>query len=161
LGTGTGAIVLALASEKKFWDLVGVDQSADAVKLAEINRQQLEFTNVQILQSDWFNNIPAQTFDVIVSNPPYIDPADPHLSQGDVQFEPRSALVAGNHGLADIEKIIFESKSWLKKDGWLCIEHGYDQAMAAQKIFIDNGYSNIQTRKDLGGNDRITFGQIS
>jgi len=160
LGTGTGAIVLALASEKKFWNFIAVDRSPDAVILAKTNCQQLGFTNVQILQSDWFDSIPPQTFDVIVSNPPYIDSADPHLSQGDVIFEPRSALVAENHGLADIKKIIIESRRWLKDSGWLCIEHGFDQAEAVQKLFSDSGYSNIQSRKDLGGNDRITFGQL-
>lgn len=159
LGTGTGAIVLALASEKPQWNLLGVDQSADAVALAEQNRQHLGFENVRIVQSNWFAQIPAQLFDVIVSNPPYIDPQDPHLEQGDVRFEPRSALIADNYGLADIELIIRESKNYLSTDGWLLLEHGYDQGEAVRKLFTQNGFEQVETRRDLGGNERVSLGR--
>lgn len=159
LGTGTGAIVLAIASEKPQWQLMGVDSSADAVALAEKNRRDLHFAHVQIMQSDWFSAIPAQQFDVIVSNPPYIDSQDPHLDQGDVRFEPRSALIAGNKGLADIELIIRESWNYLCEHGWLLLEHGYDQAQAVRDLFNARGFSQVETRKDLGGNERVTLGR--
>lgn len=159
LGTGTGAIVLAIASEKPHWQLLGVDKSVDAVALAEQNRAQLEFNQVQITQSDWFANIAAQQFDVIVSNPPYIDPQDPHLDQGDVRFEPRSALIADNQGLADIEHIIQQSWDYLHAQGWLVLEHGYDQAHAVRELFRQRGFVQVETRRDLGGNERVSFGQ--
>lgn len=159
LGTGTGAIVLAIASEKPHWDLLGVDYSADAVALAEHNRVALGFNHVAIAQSNWFENISAQTFDVIVSNPPYIDPQDPHLDQGDVRFEPRSALIAANHGLADIELIIQQAWDYLNPQAWLLLEHGYDQAQAVRELFHRRGFMQVETRRDLGGNERITLGR--
>lgn len=159
LGTGTGAIVLAIASEKPQWQLVGVDKSADAVALAQQNRDQLNFGHVEIKQSDWFSAIPAQQFDVIVSNPPYIDPQDPHLQQGDVRFEPRSALIADNRGLADIELIIQQSWNYLCEQGWLLLEHGYDQGQAVRDLLIARGFAQVETRTDLGGNERVTLGR--
>jgi release factor glutamine methyltransferase len=159
LGAGTGAIVLAIASEKPDWQLVGVDKSADAVALAEQNRDQLHFSHVQIKQSDWFSAITAQQFDVIVSNPPYIDPQDPHLEQGDVRFEPRSALIADNKGLADIELIIQQSWNYLCEQAWLLLEHGYDQGQAVRELFAARGFVQVETRTDLGGNERVTLGR--
>jgi len=159
LGTGTGAIILAIASEKPDWQLVGVDKSADAVALAEQNRAQLNFSHVQIKQSDWFIAIAAQQFDVIVSNPPYIDPQDPHLDQGDVRFEPRSALVADNHGLADIEHIIQQSWNYLREQGWLLLEHGYDQGQAVRDLLTARGFMHVETRNDLGSNERVSLGK--
>lgn len=159
LGTGTGAIVLAIASEKPDWQLVGVDKSADAVALAEQNRGQLNLNHVQIKQSDWFTAITAQQFDVIVSNPPYIDPQDPHLEQGDVRFEPRSALIADNHGLADIELIIQQGWDYLSTQGWLLLEHGYDQGEAVRDLLNSRGFVQIETRRDLGGNERVSLGR--
>ncbi|WP_039915020.1 peptide chain release factor N(5)-glutamine methyltransferase [Cellvibrio mixtus] len=161
LGTGTGAIVLALASEKPHWQLLGVDKSIDAVALAEKNRTQLDFNHVKIQQSDWFAQIEWCEFDVIVSNPPYIDPQDPHLNQGDVRFEPRSALIADNHGLADIEFIIREGSNYLHCDGWLLLEHGYDQGEAVRGLLRANGFVAVETRRDLGGNERVSLGKKS
>lgn len=158
LGTGTGAIVLAIASEKTHWQLLGVDKSLDAVALAEDNRAHLGFKNVQVQQSDWFAQIPPQEFDVIVSNPPYIDPQDPHLSQGDVRFEPRSALIADNKGLADLEWIIAQSWGYLSPQAWLLLEHGYDQAGAVRALLQARGFTRVETRQDYGGNDRVTIG---
>jgi release factor glutamine methyltransferase len=160
LGTGTGAIGLALATEKKSWKILGVDQSPAAIELAEKNRQKFQLQNVELKISDWFAAIDNQSFDVIVSNPPYIDPQDPHLTQGDLRFEPLTALVADEKGLADIKHIIHHAKNYLTSPGWLVLEHGYDQAEAVQNLLIENGYSNIQTRKDYGDNDRVTFGQL-
>nr|WP_324258489.1 peptide chain release factor N(5)-glutamine methyltransferase [Cellvibrio fontiphilus] len=159
LGTGSGAIVLAIASEKPHWKLLGVDFSADAVALARHNCEQLGFKQVTIEQSNWFTQIPPQKFDVIVSNPPYIDPQDPHLEQGDVRFEPRSALVAENSGLADIELILQQSWNYLHECAWLLLEHGFDQAQAVRNLFFQQGFVQVETRRDLGGNERITLGR--
>lgn len=159
LGTGTGAIVLAIASEKPSWQLLGVDKSQDAVALAEKNRAHLHFGHVCIQHSDWFAQIPIRQFDVIVSNPPYIDPQDPHLQQGDVRFEPRSALVAERHGLADIEQIVAQSWDYLTVAGWLLLEHGYDQAEVVRDLLRVRGFVQVKTHRDYGGNERVTLGQ--
>jgi len=156
LGTGSGAIILALASELTAAQCVGVDFSYDAVQLAQENLRDLAFDNVSILQSNWFENVQGQ-FDVIVSNPPYIDEADHHLDQGDVRFEPLSALVSGNKGLADIQLIIKQAKAYLKQGAPLLIEHGFDQGEAVQAIFKQYNYRLISTVKDYGNNDRVTF----
>ncbi|REL32602.1 peptide chain release factor N(5)-glutamine methyltransferase [Thalassotalea euphylliae] len=161
LGTGTGAIALALASENPSWQVQAVDFNPDAVKLAQRNAQHLALNHVKIYQSDWFSEVNAQSnedkFDIIVSNPPYIDEADPHLVAGDVRFEPKSALVADNQGLADIEHIVSEAKSYLASGGAIYLEHGYQQGQAVRGILIANGYQNAQTEQDLAGNDRITW----
>lgn len=160
LGTGTGAIVLALASEKKSWHCVAADNAEAAVALAEKNRARLQLENVRIMRSNWFAAFPpATTFDIIVSNPPYIDPQDPHLQQGDLRFEPLSALVAENNGLADLQIIVAQAVDYLATDGWLAVEHGYDQGAAVRKLFTQYGYCRIATRRDLGNKERVTFGQ--
>ncbi len=159
LGTGTGAIVLALAHEKKRWQCVGVDRELAAVELAEKNRQQLQLPNVNILQSDWFAALTDEPpFDVIVSNPPYIDPTDEHLTQGDVRFEPLSALIADNQGLADLEFIIAHAPKYLTTGGWLLVEHGYDQGAAVRDLFAANQFDELNTFRDYGGNERVTVG---
>lgn len=159
LGTGTGAIALALASEKRQWQLLAVDRSEDAVALAEGNRRKLGLENVAVRQSDWFQSVDASGFHIIVSNPPYIDAADPHLQQGDVRFEPLTALVAEDQGLADIQHIIDSSRDYLIKEGWLLLEHGYRQAQAVRELMLQAGYDSVRTRQDLGGNDRVTLGK--
>ncbi len=159
LGTGTGAIALALASEKPNWQFLGVDQSSAAIALAEKNRAQFALDNVQLRISNWFEQVPLQLFDVIVSNPPYIDPQDPHLEQGDVRFEPRSALVAGKNGLADIESIIKTSPDYLANGGLLLLEHGYDQADKVCELLREGGFVFVETRRDLGGNERVSLGR--
>ncbi|WIO74607.1 peptide chain release factor N(5)-glutamine methyltransferase [Porticoccaceae bacterium LTM1] len=161
LGTGTGAIALALASEKPHWKIVAADVQPDAVALAESNRAALGFKNVSVVQSNWFEGLADQTFDLIVSNPPYIDPLDPHLSQGDVRFEPRTALVAENNGLADIEIIASGAMQKLNAGGWLVVEHGYDQGEAVRKVFSGSGFTEVATRQDLSGNDRISLGRVA
>lgn len=162
LGTGTGAIVLALANEKPAWQCVGVDKELAAVELAEKNRQQLELPNVKILPSDWFSALENETpFDVIVSNPPYIDPQDEHLTQGDVRFEPLSALIADNKGLADLELIIAQAPKFLTANGWLLVEHGYDQGAAVRELFEQNHFEQINTFRDFGGNERVTIGKAN
>lgn len=161
LGTGTGAIALALASEQPRWQVTAVDFSPAAVTLAERNRQTLGLPNVQVRQSDWFAQLELRDFDLIVSNPPYIDPLDPHLSQGDVRFEPLSALVAERQGLADIEHIIRVGQNYLQPGGWLLLEHGYDQGAAVRGLLEQAGYQWVRTGKDLGQNDRISGGHRS
>lgn len=159
LGTGTGAIVLALAHEKKFWDCLGVDSQADAVSLAQKNCQHLHLHNVQIKLSDWFSAVENTGFDVIVSNPPYIAADDPHLQKGDVRFEPLTALVADKQGLGDIEIIVQQGWHYLLPGGWLLIEHGYNQGSAVRQLFELNGFGTIKTLRDLGDNDRVTLGR--
>ncbi|MCF2828900.1 MULTISPECIES: peptide chain release factor N(5)-glutamine methyltransferase [unclassified Pseudoalteromonas] len=160
LGTGTGAIALALASEYPAWQITAVDASADAVALAKSNQSQLGFRNVSILQSDWFSAVAEQQFDLIVSNPPYIDEADHHLSQGDVRFEPLSALVADDHGYADIFHIIRTAKLHLNSGGYLLLEHGFEQADKIQQFFAEMAYINILTIKDMAGCDRVTLAML-
>lgn len=159
LGTGTGAIALALASEMPEWQITGVDRVADAVALANTNKQRLGFTNVNFVQSDWFSQVTAQQFDLIVSNPPYIEHDDIHLSQGDVRFEPLSALVADDDGMADIKYIISQARDFLTPNGTLLIEHGFQQSIKVHSFFAEMAYTNILTVKDLANNDRVTLAQ--
>ncbi|WP_425666000.1 peptide chain release factor N(5)-glutamine methyltransferase [Vibrio tubiashii] len=160
LGTGTGAIALALASElpsRKVW---GVDLKTDAQQLAQSNATALNLTNTQFLAGSWFAPIPSGTeFALIVSNPPYIEKEDPHLTQGDVRFEPLSALVAEEKGLADIRHIATQARSYLISEGWLMFEHGFEQGEAVRNLLLSLGYDQVETYKDYGDNDRVTIGQ--
>lgn len=160
LGTGTGAIALALASERHQWRISAVDFSAEAVALANKNAQQLNLTHVTIKQSDWFQSVDkSRKYDFIVSNPPYIDANDEHLLKGDVRFEPITALVANNEGLADILHIIIQAKHYLNDGGWLYFEHGFLQGQSVRALFAENGYYDALTVQDYSGNDRITYAQ--
>ena len=159
LGTGTGAIVLALAHEKKYWHCLGVDNQPEAVLLAQKNCRHLHIQNVEIKQSDWFSAVEETDFDVIVSNPPYIAADDPHLQQGDVRFEPLSALVADNQGLRDIENIVQQARYYLRPTGWVLIEHGYQQGQTVRQLFEQFGYVAITTLRDLSDNERVTMGK--
>lgn len=157
LGTGTGAIALALASELgEKAQIIGVDFQAEAVKLAEENRENLGFSNVQFLQSDWFSALANQRFDLIVSNPPYIDAEDENLTVGDVRFEPLTALVADNNGLSDLQNIIKNAPFYLKPQGALMLEHGWQQGEQVRNLFDLNVWEAIETAQDYGGNDRVT-----
>ncbi|WP_428771831.1 peptide chain release factor N(5)-glutamine methyltransferase [Vibrio sp.] len=161
LGTGTGAIALALASELPQRQVTGIDLRPEAAQLAAENAAHLAINNCQFLHGSWFEPLPSGTkFALIVSNPPYIDDRDPHLGQGDVRFEPRSALVADEQGLADIRHIATYARQYLQDGGWLLFEHGYDQAEAARQLLTQLGYQQVATEKDYGGNDRVTFGQL-
>ncbi|MEQ9721418.1 peptide chain release factor N(5)-glutamine methyltransferase [Yersinia alsatica] len=160
LGTGTGAIALAIASERPDCSVVGGDIKADAVALARHNAEKLAINNVHFLQSSWFESV-SGLFTLIVSNPPYIDANDPHLNQGDVRYEPHSALVAPAEGLADLAEIIRQSPAYLEAGGWLMLEHGWQQAEAVQKLLKNAGFSAVMTHKDYGNNDRVTLGQWS
>ena len=160
LGTGSGAIALALASERAAWHVTAVDRVLEAVALAERNRQRLQLENVNVFTSHWFSALADQRFDLIISNPPYIAAGDIHLAEGDVRFEPESALVAGADGLDDIREIIAASAQHLNAGGWLMLEHGYDQAAAVRQLLQDAGFAQVESRKDLGGHERITLGRL-
>lgn len=160
LGTGTGAIALALASERPQWRIIGVDQNPDAVALAVTNAKINGLEWVEFVQGNWFAPLPETSqFDLIVSNPPYIAANDPHLTQGDVRFEPHSALVAGAGGLADIKHIATAARRYLSSDGWLMFEHGYQQAEVSQQLLRHLGYQAVTSYDDLGGNPRVTVGR--
>lgn len=157
LGTGTGAIALALASElKNNAEVLGVDFKSSVVALAESNRQALNIENACFIQSDWFSSLEKQSFDLIVSNPPYIDETDENIKIGDVRFEPLSALVANNHGLSDLQNIIENAPLYLKPSGALFLEHGWQQAEAVQTIFNENYWKAVETIQDYANLDRIT-----
>lgn len=159
LGTGTGAIALALASERPDCDVTAVDRMPEAVALAQRNATRHAITNVRILQSDWFSALAGNQFEMIVSNPPYIDEQDPHLSQGDVRFEPLTALVAGNQGMADIKHIIERARVVLMPEGMLLLEHGWQQGTAVRDAFVRAGYHDVETCRDYGDNERVTLGR--
>ncbi|PSF15076.1 peptide chain release factor N(5)-glutamine methyltransferase [Marinobacter shengliensis] len=156
LGTGTGAIALALASEKAKWQIMASDRVEEAVELARENSRSLQLP-ITVVQSHWFGQISESGFDLLISNPPYIPASDGHLHEGDVRFEPPSALVAGDDGLDDIRLLVTEGFKRLNPGGWMLLEHGYDQGDAVRDLFAKAGWLNIETRKDYGGNDRMTL----
>ncbi|WP_201508827.1 peptide chain release factor N(5)-glutamine methyltransferase [Psychrobacter alimentarius] len=163
LGTGSGCIAISLAHElkKDNWQVVAVDLSAAALEVARHNALINKVGNIEFIQSSWYDKLSTSDqhlFDVIVSNPPYIDEADEHLAQ--LKAEPISALSAPNHGLADIEHIIQQAPSYLRADGLLAIEHGFDQGVAVRQLFANNGFESVMTVQDYGGNDRVTLGHI-
>jgi release factor glutamine methyltransferase len=159
LGTGTGAIALAMASELPLLDVTGVDFRPEAVLLAKRNQQANKITNADFLVSNWFDALEDKRYSMILSNPPYIDPLDPHLAQGDLRFEPKTALIADEHGLADIRHICHSSVNFLEKDGYLLIEHGYNQGSQVREIFKAAGFLSVETKKDYAEQDRVTLGQ--
>ncbi|BDX18828.1 release factor glutamine methyltransferase [Halopseudomonas aestusnigri] len=159
LGTGTGAIALALAAERPDWQLTGVDRVAEAVALARRNAERLRIGNACFEQSDWFTALAGRRFDLIVSNPPYIAADDPHLQQGDVRFEPGSALVSGADGLDDIRTLVQLAPAHLQATGWLLFEHGWQQADAVAQLLREQGFAQVQSWRDLGGQLRVTGGQ--
>ncbi|ABO24777.1 peptide chain release factor N(5)-glutamine methyltransferase [Shewanella loihica] len=159
LGTGTGAIALSLAFERSNWQITAVDKVLEAVALAKANRDNLKLPQVEVLQSDWFDAINRYDFNLIVSNPPYIDEEDEHLSQGDVRFEPHSALTAGEHGYADLFYIAEAARDYLAPGGYLLLEHGFGQALTVRDKMIELGYEAVATVRDFGSNDRCTLGR--
>lgn len=154
LGTGSGAIALALASECPQTTITATDFSAGALAVAEENAEAMQLTNLRFLQGSWFEPLQGEVFDLIVSNPPYIARDDVHLHA--LQHEPMMALTDGADGLQAIREIIAGASAYLKPQGWLLLEHGYDQGEAVRKIFTLHGYMNIETRRDLAGHERAT-----
>lgn len=159
LGTGTGALALMLALERPACEITATDISAQALAVAERNRQRLGVENVCFLQGDWFAPLADIRFQLIVSNPPYIPEADPHLTQGDVRFEPRQALAAGPAGLDDLKKLIEQAPSHLHEGGWLVLEHGFDQAEIVGNLLKSHGFENLDCMNDLAGHSRASAGQ--
>lgn len=163
LGTGSGAIALAIASECPQAAVTATDRSVEALEIAFANATALGLQNVEFRNGSWFAALPEHSisFDVIVSNPPYIRSDDPHLEQGDLRFEPITALASGPDGLDDLRQIIAGATAYLNDGGWLLVEHGYDQGEAVRTLFAQSNYTEIETRRDFGDNDRITLGQAS
>lgn len=160
LGTGTGAIALALAKERRRCRLIATDISLAALAVARANGQRLGVADqIQWIHSDWWTNLGAITASIIVANPPYIAEDDRHLSQGDVRYEPREALIAGEVGLTAIRVIIEQAKIYLLSQGWLLLEHGYLQAEAVREIFQQQGFQAIECYRDLSGHPRVTVGK--
>ncbi len=160
LGTGSGAIALAIAHYRPEADIFACDFSSSALTVAQSNALRLGITNVHFVESDWFSSFCGHRFDIIVSNPPYIAIDDPHLSQGDVRYEPNSALVSGKDGLDDISQIILQSGAHLNPGGWLLLEHGYDQAQRVRELLQNSGFESVFSAKDISGIERCSGGQF-
>ena len=158
MGTGSGAIALTIKKHRPLANVTAVDQSLDALLVAKDNAETLHL-DVNFIQSDWFNNVADCEFDFIVSNPPYIEHNDAHLIGDGVRYEPITALVADDDGYSDLFQLIDQSFGLLKQKGWLMMEHGFEQGAQLRAQFEKKGYRNVETLKDLGGNDRITIGQ--
>lgn len=159
LGTGSGAIALALAHERPRASILATDVSADALEVARDNARRLDLPNVEFVRSDWYDGLaPSDPFDLIVSNPPYVEGADPHLRAGDVRYEPPSALTPGISGLAAIARIVAGARERLVCGGSLAVEHGYDQSDAVRALFAEAGFVDIATARDLAGIPRVVRG---
>ncbi|PJB05555.1 MAG: peptide chain release factor N(5)-glutamine methyltransferase, partial [Hydrogenophilales bacterium CG_4_9_14_3_um_filter_59_35] len=161
LGTGSGAVAVTLALHRPQAKVIAVDQSATALEVARENAQQLGAGNLRLIQSDWYAALDGEKFDLIVSNPPYIASADPHLAQGDLRFEPAAALASGANGLDDIRTIVRGAATHLKPGGWLLFEHGYDQAAACRELLVQSGFEQIGSSTDLAGIERVSYGQLN
>jgi release factor glutamine methyltransferase len=159
LGCGSGAIALALKSERPQWQITALERDPRALALATRNAKRLQL-DIKLLHSDWFSSLPsAQRFHLVVSNPPYIDADDPHLQQGDVRFEPRSALVAEQQGVADLAQLIAQAPNYLQCGGWLLLEHGWQQGEMVRQLFQQQGYQQVSSQQDYAKLERITLGQ--
>lgn len=159
LGTGSGAIAITLALEFPNASVTAVDSSLKALAIANKNGQRLNAHKVKFIHSDWFEQVPIQTFDLIVSNPPYICQTDPHLLDGDVRFEPNSALIAMDEGLLDIKNIISNAPEYLKPNGILLFEHGYQQGALVKSLLELPGFKSIEQFQDIQGHTRATLGK--
>lgn len=159
LGTGSGALALMLARERPGCRVTATDISAAALAVARRNRERLGVSNLELLEGDWFGPLAGRRFRLIVSNPPYVAEADPHLQTGDVSFEPRAALAAGPAGLDDLQRLIAAAPAHLEPGGWLVLEHGFDQADAVASLLKEMGFIDINCRSDLAGQPRAGAGR--
>ena len=159
LGTGSGAIALALASNNKCWNVTAVDNSESALRVAADNAKLLQLTNIEFIQTSWCDGLAADNFDLIAANPPYVEAGDKHLAKEGLPFEPIGALVAKENGFADIRAIAEQSRHCLRMNSWLLIEHGFQQKQGVEKILVDIGYANVECVKDLANLDRLTKAQ--
>jgi release factor glutamine methyltransferase len=160
MGTGSGAIALAIAHQRPDAEVWACDASPAALEVARANAQRLGLARVNFIESNWFSSLGGQRFNAIASNPPYIAAADHHLSQGDVRFEPMSALASGADGLDDIRRIVSQAGAHLEQDGWLLLEHGYDQAASVRELLRAAGFTAVFSAKDLAGIERCSGGQL-
>ncbi len=160
LGSGSGAIALAIASERPCCHIQGVDQSKRAVEVATENALQLKLSNISFQQGDWLSGFADDSMNMILSNPPYVADDDPHMSEGDVRFEPTSALLSGPEGLDDYKRILPEAMRCLKEDGWLLLEHGYNQQEKLLKLMQQHGFKETKGVRDYGGQARVIIGHI-
>jgi release factor glutamine methyltransferase len=160
LGTGSGAIALALALQRPLAQVTACEYAQEALAVAQENARTLDIKNVHFVHSNWFAALEKQRFSLIVSNPPYIATGDPHLAQGDVRFEPETALVSGVDGLDDIRHIIVKGILHLQPGGWLLLEHGYDQAARVRALLQQAGYVAVYSACDLSGTERVSGGQF-
>jgi release factor glutamine methyltransferase len=158
LGTGSGCIAISIAKHRPHARVVAVDQSAAALAVARDNAERHAVTNLELTASDWFSALAGQRFDLIVSNPPYVAAGDPHLRQGDLCFEPAAALAAGSDGLDCIRLIIASAPQYLSSGGWLAFEHGGDQAAHCRELLAHAGFSEVFSRTDLAGLERVSGG---
>ena len=158
LGTGSGAIALALASERPLARVIATDASSDALDVARANARALHLDNVEFRQGDWFGCLRGERFDLIASNPPYIEAGDPHLD--DLRHEPAAALASGVDGLDAIRRIVADAPVHIGEQGWLLLEHGWRQGAAVRALLEAAGFADINTEQDLEGRDRVTLGRI-
>lgn len=158
LGTGSGAIALAIAHHRPEAEVTAVDASEAALAVAQENARCLGISNVHFLLSDWFAAIGNQRYQLIISNPPYIAEGDVHLAEGDVRFEPLSALASGRNGLEDIRWIIAQAGNFLEEGAYLLLEHGYDQARSVRELLLQNGYRDVFSARDIAGIERVSGG---
>ncbi len=159
LGTGTGAISIAIASDRQLAKITATDIKESVLQVAQLNAESHQLSNITFENASWFDIKNIDTYDLIVSNPPYISINDPHLGQGDVRFEPESALVSGKEGLDDLQIIITGAKKHLNTNGWLLLEHGCQQGKAIRQLLKENNFSTISTLKDYSNLDRVSIGQ--
>lgn len=161
LGTGSGAIALSIAHARPDIEVLAVDASAEALAVARENAQRRDTKNAAFLQSDWYAALGAQRFDLIVSNPPYVAADDPHLRQGDLRFEPASALASGGDGVKDIRHIVAHARTHLHPEGWLLLEHGYDQAASVRELLRQAGFGEVFSARDLSGIERASVARLT
>ena len=161
LGTGSGAIALALASERPLAQVVATDLSGDALQVAQANAETNRIANVAFRQGSWLAPLAGQRFDLIASNPPYIADGDPHLMQGDLRYEPPAALSSGADGLDAIREIVAKAPAYLLPGGWLLLEHGWDQGEAIRALLLAAGFVDVATETDLEQRDRVTLGRVT
>jgi release factor glutamine methyltransferase len=157
LGAGSGAIAAALATERPHWSIVAIERSAEALAVARVNFQVLGVSNCLPVQGSWLRALGTGSLDLILANPPYVAAGDPHLSRGDLRFEPRAALASGQSGLDAITAIADEARRCLRAGGLIAVEHGFDQGPAVRRLFADAGLQDPETRRDLTGQERVTL----
>jgi release factor glutamine methyltransferase len=160
LGTGSGAVAIALGSELRDARITATDNFNSSLTVARQNLDASGLKNIEIIKSDWFGSLDGEPFDLICSNPPYISEEDKHLQQGDVRFEPRHALVAAECGFESIRTIVTNAEKFLSPGGWIVIEHGFEQGGTVRQMLLESGYGSVTTYRDLGGNERVTEGKI-